>query len=168
MLDFCAAQHTLVSFSPQAVGNWPHYDLLVADEYRAFIQHLIDAKQRGAPILGSFEYLRTLLDFTPYACYPLLAPRVMPNGDLVYPCRPIEQGHVERGGRPCNLLAVESWDAALTIALTEYGQPPQTCTSCFQQCFAETSLLQARPWSLLRELALAPSRRGSLWTHAPG
>lgn len=168
VLDFCAAQHTLVSFSPQAVGNWPHYDLLVANEYRAFIQHLIDAKQCGAPILGSLEYLGTLLDFKPYACYPLLVPRVMPNGELVYPCRPIEQGHVERGGRPCNLLEVESWDAALTIALNEYGQPPQTCASCFQQCFAEASLLQAKPFALLRELTFAASRHGSVWTHAPG
>jgi MoaA/NifB/PqqE/SkfB family radical SAM enzyme len=168
VLDFCTAHHTLVSFSPQAVGNWPHYDLLVADEYRAFIQRLIAAKQRSAPILGSLEYLGTLLDFKPYACYPLLVPRVMPNGDLVYPCRPIEQGHVERGGRPCNLLDVKSWDAALTIALNDYGQPPQTCTSCFQQCYAEASLLQAKPLASLRELMFAASRRGSVWTHAPG
>ena len=168
LLDFCVEHHLLVSFSPQAVNNWPHYDLLVSNEYRTFIQQLIDRKQAGAPILGSLAYLRTLLDFQPYACYPLLAPRVMPNGDLVYPCRPIEQGHVERGGRPCNLLEVASWDAALAIALNEYGQPPQTCTSCFQQCFAEASLLQAQPLALLRELTFAASRHGSVWTHAPG
>lgn len=168
ILDFCLQHNILVSFSPQAVNNWPHYDLLVSNDYRAFIQHLIERKQAGAPILGSLAYLRTLLDFQPYACYPLLVPRVMPNGDLVYPCRPIELGHVERGGRPCNLLNVESWDAALNIALNEYGQPPQTCTSCFQQCFAEASLLQAQPLSLLRELTFSASRRGSVWTHAPG
>jgi len=168
ILAFCLEHNLLVSFSPQAVNNWPHYDLLVSAEYRTFIQHLIDEKRHGAPILGSLEYLRTLLEFQPYACYPLLVPRVMPNGDLVYPCRPIELGHVERGGRPCNLLNVESWDAALNIALNEYGQPPQTCTSCFQQCFAEASLLQAQPLSLLRELTFSASRRGSVWTHAPG
>jgi MoaA/NifB/PqqE/SkfB family radical SAM enzyme len=168
ILDFCVEHNILVSFSPQAVNNWPHYDLLVSNDYRVFVQHLIDRKQAGAPILGSLAYLRTLLDFQPYACYPLLVPRVMPNGDLVYPCRPIEQGHVERGGRPCNLLEVDSWNAALKIALDEYGQPPQTCTSCFQQCFAETSLLQAKPLSLLRELTFPASRRGSVWTHAPG
>ena len=92
VLDFCDEHHILVSFSPQSVNNWPHYDLLVSQEYRDFIQHLIDRKQAGAPILGSLAYLHTLLDFTPYSCYPLLVPRVMPNGDLVYPCRPIESG----------------------------------------------------------------------------
>jgi hypothetical protein len=92
----------------------------------------------------------------------------MPNGDLVYPCRPIELSGTTRGGRPCNLLDVKSWDEAIRLALHEYDDPPQTCTSCFQQCFAEPSLLQSRPLSLLRELRYAPSRYGAVWKHAPG
>ncbi len=168
LLDFCEARRILISFSPQSVNNWPHYDLLTAQAYRAFVQHLIDRKQAGAPILGSLAYLKMLSDFTPYACYPLLVPRVMPNGDLVYPCRPIELSGTTRGGRPCNLLAVETWDEAMQLALREYDDPPQTCTSCFQQCFAEASLLQARPLSLLSELRYAPSRHGAVWKHAPG
>jgi hypothetical protein len=168
VLDFCEEQRILISFSPQAVNNWPHYDLLTAPEYRAFVQHLIKRKRAGAPILGSLAYFNVLNDFTPYACYPLLVPRVMPNGDLVYPCRPIELSGTTRGGRPCNLLDVKSWSAAIRLALQEFGEPPQTCTSCFQQCFAEPSLLQAHPLSLLRELRYAPSRRGAVWKHAPG
>ena len=173
VLDFCEQHHILVSFSPQSVNNWPHYDLLVAQDYRDFLQHLIDRKQHGAPILGSLAYLRMLHDFTTYACYPLLVPRVMPNGDLVYPCRPIElsasYGEANtRGGRPCNLLDVASWDEAIQIALQAYDTPPETCTSCFQQCFAEPSLLQAHPLSLLRELTFASSRQGAVWKHAPG
>jgi MoaA/NifB/PqqE/SkfB family radical SAM enzyme len=168
MLDFCEEHRILISFSPQSVNNWPHYDLLTAQEYRDFVQHLIDRKRAGAPILGSLAYLKMLYDFTPYSCYPLLVPRVMPNGDLIYPCRPIELSGTMRGGRPCNLLDVESWDDAIRRALHEYDDPPQTCTSCFQQCFAEPSLLQARPLSLLSELRYAPSRHGAVWKHAPG
>ena len=168
ILDFCEEHNLLVSFSPQAVNNWPHYDLLTAQAYRDFLQHLIDRKQRGAPVLGSRDYFVMLRDFTPYACYPLLVPRIMPNGDLVYPCRPIELSGTTRGGRPCNLLHVNSWHEAIRIALREYDSPPQTCTSCFQQCFAEPSLLQAHPLSLLRELRYAASRQGAVWTHAPG
>lgn len=168
VLAFCEEQRVLVSFSPQSVNNWPHYNLLVAQDYRDFLQHLIDRKQHGAPILGSLAYLRLLRDFTTYACYPLLIPRIMPNGDLIYPCRPIELSGTTRGGRPCNLLEVASWDEAIQIALKEYDTPPETCTSCFQQCFAEPSLLQARPLSLLREFAYAPSRQGAVWKHAPG
>jgi MoaA/NifB/PqqE/SkfB family radical SAM enzyme len=168
VLDFCVEHRILISFSPQAVSNWPRYDLLVSQAYREFIQQVIERKRSGGPILGSYAYLNTLIDFTPYSCYPLLVPRVMPNGDLVYPCRPIEQGQSTRGGRPCNLLNVESWDHAIDLALNEYGSPPQTCASCFQQCFAEPSLLQAKPLSLLREMRYSPSRRGAVWKHAPG
>jgi MoaA/NifB/PqqE/SkfB family radical SAM enzyme len=169
VLDFCIEHDLFVSFSPQAVHNWPRYDLLVSDAYKRFLAQLIALKRRGAPILGSMAYLRTLHDMVPYACYPTLVPRVMPNGDLLYPCRPIEKEKGSHGGRPCNLLQVTSWAQALEIAVNEYGPPPRICTSCFQECFAEPSLMQARPLSLLRELALyAPSRRGTIWTHAPG
>jgi MoaA/NifB/PqqE/SkfB family radical SAM enzyme len=169
VLDFCIEHDLCVSFSPQAVGNWPRYDLLVSDEYRSFLERLVALKRRGAPILGSLDYLHTLLQFRPYSCYPTLAPRVMPNGDLLYPCWPIEKGEGSHGGRPCNLLEVESWDQALAIAVGKYGVPPRVCTSCFQQCFAEPSLMQARPLSLLRELLLHPtSRRGGLASYAPG
>lgn len=169
VLDFCAEHDLFVSFSPQAVHNWPRYDLLVSDDYKAFLVRLMALKRRGAPILGSMAYLRTLLDFSPYSCYPTLVPRVMSNGDLVYPCRPIEREEGSHGGRPCNLLEVESWNQAFEIATAEYGPPPRVCTSCFQQCFAEPSLMQARPLSLLVEwMAYAPSRQGTVWTHVPG
>jgi MoaA/NifB/PqqE/SkfB family radical SAM enzyme len=169
VLDFGVEHDLYVSFSPQAVGNWPHYDLLVSQGYKAFLEKLVFLKRHGAPILGSLDYLRTLLGFRPFSCYPTLVPRVMPNGDLVYPCRPIEKAEGSHGGRPCNLLAVETWDQALEIAVGEYGVPPRVCTSCFQQCFAEPSLMQARPLSLLRELLLyPPSRQGGLASYAPG
>lgn len=169
LLDFCAEHDLLVSFSPQAVNNWPHYDLLVAGEYRAFLRSLLDQKRRGAPILGSAAYLRTLRDLRLYSCYPALVPRIMPGGDLIYPCWPIEKGGYSHGGRPCNLLAVDSWAEALGLAAGEYGQPPRICTSCFQQCYAEPSLMQARPLAFLGEwLRYRASRRGRLATYAPG
>lgn len=169
VLDLCVEHRTLISFSPQAVHNWPRYDLLVSDAYKALLAQLIALKRRGAPILGSVAYLRTLHDMVPYTCYPTLAPRVMPSGDLVYPCRPIENEGDSHGGRPCNLLEVTSWEQAIELAANAYGPPPRICTSCFQQCFAEPSLMQTRPLSLLRELiGYAPSRQGGVWTHAPG
>jgi MoaA/NifB/PqqE/SkfB family radical SAM enzyme len=169
VLEFCVEHDVLVSFSPQAVHNWPHYELLVSDSYKAFLTHLMDLKRQGAPILGSMAYLRTLHDMVPYICYPTLLPRVLPNGDLVYPCWPIEKEQGSHGGRPCNLLQTASWEQALAVALDVYGPPPRLCSSCFQQCFAEPSLMQTRPLSLLYEwLRYTPSRQGALWTHSPG
>jgi MoaA/NifB/PqqE/SkfB family radical SAM enzyme len=169
VIEFCQEQNIFVSFSPQAVQNWPSYDLLVSAKYKALLSELIVRKQQGAPILGSLAYLRTLLDMRPYPCYPTLVPRIMPNGELTYPCRPVEKDGNGHGGRPCNLLDVENWQEAVRLAVDEYGPPPMLCSSCFQQCFAEPSLMQARPQELLLEwLRFAPSRNASLPTHAPG
>jgi MoaA/NifB/PqqE/SkfB family radical SAM enzyme len=169
LLDFCSEHGLFISFSPQSVNNWPRYELLVSDEYKSFLSKLIARKRRGAPILGSMAYLRTLLEFRPFSCYPLLVPRVLPSSELVYPCRPIEKAGSSHGGRPCNLLEVESWSQALNLAAGEFGPPPRVCTSCFQQCYIEPSLMQARPLTLLYEwLRYAPSRRGRLASYAPG
>ena len=159
----------LLSFSPQAVNNWPRYELTVSLAYRAFIQKLLRLKRRGAPILGSEAYLRTLLDLTPYDCYPALAPRIQPNGELAYPCRPLEKAANGQGGRPVNLLDVQTWDEAWAIAYRAYGQPPRNCQSCFQQCYAEPSLMASQPLAYLGEWLRYPaSRDGNLSTYVPG
>jgi len=172
LLEFCMGGVTaplLISFSPQAVNNWPRYELTVSPAYRAFIEKLLRLKRQGAPILGSAAYLTTLLSMTPYDCYPTLAPRIYPNGELAYPCRPFEKAGNGQGGRPVNLLEASSWRAAWNIAEQAYGQPPRACHSCFQQCYAEPSLMASRPLSRLAEWLRYPaSRAGNLSTYAPG
>ena len=169
LLDFARAHHVLVSFSPQAVQNWPHYGLLVEREYKDFLTWLLQEKERGAPLVASRAYLRTLLEFKPYSCYPTLAPRVLPDGGLIYPCRPVERDDNGHGGRPCNLLEVSHWEEAARRAVDEYGQPPTLCSTCFQQCYAESSLMQTHPLGWLEEvLRFPPARQADLITYAPG
>ncbi|MGC1378694.1 MAG: radical SAM protein [Anaerolineales bacterium] len=169
LLEFCARNKLLISFSPQALNNWPRYELTVSLDYRAFIQKLLQLKRRGAPILGSEAYLKTLLDLTPYDCYPALAPRIQPDGELAYPCRPLEKAANGQGGRPVNLLDVQTWDEAWAIAYHAYGQPPRNCQSCFQQCYAEPSLMASQPLAYLGEWLRYPaSRAGNLTTYVPG
>lgn len=169
VLNFCKEHRLLFSFSPQSANNWPHYDLLVSDAYRNFAARLLREKQQGAPILGSTLYLKRIADFEPYACYPMLIPRVLPHGALSFPCHPIEREADEHGGLAANLLEAGSWRGALQQAVTAYGLPPSTCGSCYQQCYVEPSLMQARPWALLWEyLAYPASRQGHLATYAPG
>lgn len=167
LLEFCIRENILLSFSPQSFNNWPRYELLAAPEYRAFLEQILAAKKRGAPILGSHAYLHTLLEQTPYDCYPTLTPRILPDGWLVYPCRPMEKAGDEQGGRAVNLLDVETWQQAWEAAQKRYGEPPSACQSCFQQCYAEPSLMQSRPLELLAE-RLFYSRGIDLTTYAPG
>jgi len=169
LLAFCTHNKILLSVSPQSRNNWPRYELLVSDEYRALIAHIIALKKRGAPILGSTAYLKTMLDLQPYACYPTLTPRILPDGWLLYPCRPMEKDDGEQGGRAVNLQEVSSWEAAWNIAQVTYGAAPAACGSCFQQCYAEPSLMQSKPLEFLWEkLRYTPSRKINLSTHAPG
>ena len=169
LLAFCAQNHIFLSVSPQSYNNWPRYDLLVSAEYRALIERIITLKKRGAPILGSTAYLKTMLDLQPYACYPTLTPRILPDGWLLYPCRPMEKDNGEQGGRAVNLLEVSSWQAAWNLAQVAYGQAPAACGSCFQQCYAEPSLMQTHPLAFLWErLRYAPSRKINLSAYAPG
>jgi MoaA/NifB/PqqE/SkfB family radical SAM enzyme len=168
VLSFCIAHGVLFACSPQSVNNWPRYELMVSGEYMAFITRLIELKQCGAPILGSLPYLRLMLDPQPYPCYPLLVPRVMPDGALAYPCRPIERSGSAQGGR-IELLEIGDWAEAMRRAVSVYGPPPLTCGSCYQQCYVEPSLMQAQPLALLREfVSYPPSRHADIRTFAPG
>jgi MoaA/NifB/PqqE/SkfB family radical SAM enzyme len=151
LLGFCTEYNVLLSLSPQSVNNMPRYELITSPEYRAFIEKVIRLKKQGAPILGSFSYFKTLLDQIPYECYPTLVPRVMPDGWLTYPCRPMEKAGGEQGGRAVNLLEVQTWQEAWTIAKEKFGAAPTSCASCFQQCYAEPSLMQAHPIEYLTE-----------------
>jgi MoaA/NifB/PqqE/SkfB family radical SAM enzyme len=164
LLDFCIDQNIRLSFSPQSVNNLPRYELVTCAGYRAFIEKAIRLKQRGAPILGSLAYLRTLLDQRPYECHPTLIPRILPDGSLAYPCRPIERSGGGQGGRAVNLLEVENWKEAWRTARETYGEAPSSCASCFQQCYAEPSLMQAHPVEFLREML----RGANLTTYAAG
>ena len=145
LIAFCTENDVQISFSPQSVNNLPRYELVTSPEYRAFLEKVIQLKKKGAPILGSRSYFHVLLDQTPYECYPTLIPRILPDGWLAYPCRPMEKAGGEQGGRAVNLLEVQTWGEAWNIAMQKYGEAPTSCVSCFQQCYAEPSLMQARP-----------------------
>ncbi len=169
LLEFCQQHRILLSVSPQSFNNWPHYELLTSPDYVALIERLIRRKKQGAPLVGSLAYLETLRTQWPYECFPTLTPRILPDGWLLYPCRPMEKDAGEQGGQAANLLAVDSWDQAWQIARQRYGEAPAACGSCFQQCYLEPSLMQAKPLALAWEwLRFAPGRAIDLRTYAPG
>ncbi len=151
LLDFCVESNAWISFSPQSINNLPRYELVTSAAYRTFIEKVIQLKKQGKPILGSASYFKTLLDQTPYECYPTLVPRILPDGWLAYPCRPMEKAGGEQGGRAVNLLKVQTWQEAWKIAVEKYGEAPTSCVSCFQQCYAEPSLMQAHPFEYISE-----------------
>lgn len=152
VIRFCQRHGIAFSVSPQGVGDLPHRDLVANPAYRALMAEILALKEAGHPVVGSRIYLRHMLSFDDFRCHPTLNVRVMPNGDFVYPCRPIAERDDGRGGVAANLLDFTTFSAAFAHAVRRYGAPPPDCRSCFQQCFAEPSLLIRRPLTALDEM----------------
>lgn len=161
VMEFCVRNRIGFSMSPQGVNDQPHTDLVDNTEYRALVEDVLRMKRAGHDAVGSTVYLEHMLRFDEFQCYPTLNVRIMQNGDLVYPCRPIAERDDGQGGVAANLLDFERFEDAFALAVGRYGQPPKGCRSCFQQCFAEPSLLIRRPFRALAELrryTAAPAR----------
>ncbi len=154
VLDFCEEHRILISFSPQSVNNWPHYDLLMAQDVSRLRSTPDRSQTRGRahsrqsrlfPDAGRLHALRVLSaagaarHAQRRSGVSLPPDRTERHHARRAAVQPAQRGDVERGHR---------------IALQEYDEPPQTCTSCFQQCFAEPSLLQAQPAFAVARTAL--------------
>ena len=145
VLDFCQKLGIGFSMSPQGINDQPHEALRSDPAYLELIRDVIRLKDEGGSIVGSRVYLEHMLEFDEFQCYPTVNVRVLQNGDLVYPCRPIADQKDGRGGVAINLLEVSEFSEAFERSVERFGEPPLGCRSCFQQCFAEPSLLIARP-----------------------
>jgi MoaA/NifB/PqqE/SkfB family radical SAM enzyme len=152
VIDFCVRHGIGFALSPQGVDDHPHPDLQADPAYRELIGAVLTLKRAGHEVVGSRVYLEHMLQFEEFQCYPTLNVRVLPNGDFVYPCRPIADRRDGRGGVAANLLEFDRFADAFALAVRRYGEPPAGCRSCFQQCFAEPSLLVQRPLSTLAEV----------------
>jgi MoaA/NifB/PqqE/SkfB family radical SAM enzyme len=145
VIDFCEKLGIAFSLSPQGIDDQPHEDLRRDPAYQQLIRDVIQMKDAGRSVIGSRVYLEHMLEFDEFQCYPTVNVRVLQNGDLVYPCRPIADQKDGRGGVDVNLLEVAEFQEAFDRSVERFGEPPLGCRSCFQQCFAEPSLLIARP-----------------------
>jgi MoaA/NifB/PqqE/SkfB family radical SAM enzyme len=152
VIEFCMRLGVAFSLSPQGIDDQPHAQLRENTEYQALIREVIRLKDAGAATIGSRLYLEHMLRFDEFQCYPTLNVRVLQNGNLVYPCRPIADRRDGHGGVGASLLDHERFEDAFRAAVERFGEPPLGCRSCFQQCFAEPSLLVQRPARALGEL----------------
>ncbi|MDP3936517.1 MAG: radical SAM protein, partial [Deltaproteobacteria bacterium] len=133
VIDFCVKHDVGFSLSPQGLRDQPHAELLEKPEYRRLVEDVLRMKEAGYDAVGSRVYLKHILNFEEFQCYPTLNIRVMQNGDFIYPCRPIADRSDGRGGVAANLLEFDDFREAFTHAVRKYGQPPKGCRSCFQQ-----------------------------------
>jgi MoaA/NifB/PqqE/SkfB family radical SAM enzyme len=145
VMNFCFEHSIRFAIVPAELDGGKINDRLVDNkEYQNLILNLIKAKEEGKPIFGSKEYLKTILNFRPFQCYPSLTPHIYPNGDLFYPCQPIKKiGE--------NILKTGSYKNALIKGAEKFGPLPFCKSKCYKACYIEPSNFIKNPYLVLRE-----------------
>jgi MoaA/NifB/PqqE/SkfB family radical SAM enzyme len=144
VMQFCFDNELHFASMPQSIGPYPHPELRNNAEYVAFIDELVAYKKKGYPVWGSYPYFKTVRDFEHFQCYPTTAPRIFPNGDLMYPCSPLDKV-------AGNLKGAKSFDEVYLAGIEKHGGIPECDARCFASCYVETSHTMNFPASIIWE-----------------
>jgi MoaA/NifB/PqqE/SkfB family radical SAM enzyme len=145
VLGFALEQRLGFQLSPEIVGTTVHPELRANDAYRRLVDRVRQAKRAQRGVLGVPEYLLGIRDFRPFRCHPLLMPVIRPDGRMYYPCLEWKEAQID-------LLAADSYPAALREARRRFGPIPPCRDCCHIFCHMALSLLQTHPLSALGEL----------------
>ena len=129
---------------PQLVGVKAHHRLENNPEYREFFDFLIAAKQQGARIQGTVDYLEYLRDLKKFSCRPFTMLVVGPTGEVFYPC-------LELGQPAGNLLDEPDLRRLRRSACERFGPQPDCGTQCHSACALGFARILANPLSILHE-----------------
>lgn len=151
VMNFCFENGVGYSVMPQSVGPYPHPQLRDNPEYRALIDEVMARKKEGFPVWGSNAYYRTIRDFIKFQCYPTVAPRIFPNGDLYYPCSPLNKV-------AGSLIGARSFKEVFASGFEKHGPIPKCDARCFASCYIETSYIMSFPFLMAWE-------NFALWDH---
>lgn len=120
-------------------------DLVDSELYQSTIEKLKLLKQRSSLILDSNEYFSLISQLSDFDCYPTLIPRIYPNGDLAYPCKPLSSARV-------SVLKSGTYSSALKEGVRQAGPLPMCKGKCFQNCYTQPSQLVKTPFKAIRQL----------------
>jgi len=129
---------------PEVKGLYMDPRLTADPQYLQMVDEWLAAKKKGAMIYGSPSGLETLLKMRPFRCYPPLAPQIFPNGDLLYPCKPLSKV-------TCNILELGSFNKAWQESLKAYPPMPTCDNRCHMTCFINNSQWMEHPLEMVWE-----------------
>jgi MoaA/NifB/PqqE/SkfB family radical SAM enzyme len=150
VMEYCFLHGAEFTVTPQNLGVRPHPGLLGNDRYRAFMERLVREKEAGKPVSGARIYYQQMVDFTPFQCYPTLTARIDPEGNVSFPCRPLDDEGLY-GGKAGNLLETGSLRQVMEQGRSRWGRSIECYDRCYMRCHAELSLLVRNPTKLLHE-----------------
>jgi MoaA/NifB/PqqE/SkfB family radical SAM enzyme len=145
LMNFCFEHNIRFAIVPAELAGGEMNPLLKNNEdYRRLIESVINAKKNGKPVFGSYEYLKTIRDFSPFNCCPTLCPHIYPNGDLFYPCEPLKNV-------AANLLTAGSYKKAIKTGLKKFGSLPSCKDRCYKACYIESTNFIKNPKLIISE-----------------
>lgn len=138
VFEFCVENDFYWTPMPYIVGKYPSPGLVDNPRWQQLIDEVSRAKRKGARVCGNMEVLRTIRDFKRFECYPTTRPIIYPDGDIFYPCAPL---NMVAG----NLLEIGDYYKAMEIGERKYGIVPYCDSRCHVGCYTEGSTAIANP-----------------------
>ena len=162
VFEFCVENDFYWTPMPYIVGKYPCPGLVDNPRWEQLIDEVARAKRKGARVYGNSEVLRTIRNFKRFECYPTTHPIVYPDGDIFYPCAPL---NMVAG----NLLEIGDYYKAMEIGESKYGSVPYCDSRCHVGCYTEGSTAISHPSSGVAEAIryLAPRRKQRIELHRP-
>jgi MoaA/NifB/PqqE/SkfB family radical SAM enzyme len=108
ILDWCGEQGFVFATQSALHEKLPNLRLRQNPRYQALVEKIVARRrQRVQPINGTPRLIRTMLEFGDFQCFPTMFPRVYPNGDVFYPCEPLQKiaGNLLREGSFARVFA---------------------------------------------------------------
>jgi MoaA/NifB/PqqE/SkfB family radical SAM enzyme len=158
VFEFCIENDFYWSPMPYVVGKYPCPGLVDNPRWHELVDEVMRAKRLGARVYGSMRVLRTIRDFARFECYPTTHAVVYPNGDLFYPCSPL---NLVAG----NLLEFGDYEEAMREGERKHGPIPYCDARCHIGCYMQGSTAITNPadgvieaWRFWRRPSKTPVR----------
>jgi MoaA/NifB/PqqE/SkfB family radical SAM enzyme len=153
VFEFCVENDFYWTPMPYIVGKYPCPGLVDNPRWQQLIDEVARAKRKGVRVYGNMEVLRTIRDFKRFECYPTTHPIVYPDGDIFYPCAPL---NMVAG----NLLEIGDYYKAMEIGEKKYGMVPYCDSRCHVGCYTEGSTAITHPTNGFAEVVRYLTPRG--------
>ncbi|MBF8294235.1 MAG: Radical domain protein [Bacteroidetes bacterium] len=146
LLRFAEETGVRFTFSPQLEADGQAATVLhdpdTRHRYQRAVAAILSHKRSTDVVLDILPFIRHVGNFQSGSCYPMLTPRVYPDGTLRFPCSIVCRSAP-------SVPELGSWrQVAMVLRKT-----PATCASpCLLPCYLEMSLLAEHPFALLQEL----------------
>jgi MoaA/NifB/PqqE/SkfB family radical SAM enzyme len=134
VMDFCFTHNVRFAAVPAELEDGAiNYRLQNNKNYQSLIKDIMQSKLKGYPVFGTNEFYNIIYDFKQFCCYPTTTPHIYPNGDLFYPCQPMDKV-------AANLLNTGSYSKALKIGVEKFGGLPMCKNKCYKACYIEAAI----------------------------